>query len=174
MIGFMRDGQRFQLEPGAFLEWARAGNLRPTDYVQGSDGQLRLASTYTDLAAYLPKQQQPSLLEGVLKAGLAIGGVWLTLQIADELLRPKPLRQRSTRLRQRNSERVEEWKRQHVYLRDGGRCVYCGATIAYGRIHVDHSVSRANGGTNHLNNLRTACGGCNLAKGGRNARQFVR
>lgn len=174
MIGFVRDGQQFQLEPSAFLEWARAGNLRPTDQVLGTDGQYRPASTYADLATYLPKQPQPSLLEGVLKAGLAIGGVWLTLKIANELFGPKPVRLRSTPLRARNTERVEEWKREYVYIRDGGQCVYCGASVAFSSVHIDHSVSRANGGTNHLNNLRTACWVCNLAKGARNARQFVR
>ena len=80
---------------------------------------------------------------------------------------------RSRRRRRRpNRQRLEAWKRPYVYQRDGRHCSYCGAFVPWGTEHIDHSVSRRNGGTNHLNNLRLACAPCNLAKGSRNARQF--
>ncbi len=71
-----------------------------------------------------------------------------------------------------NREQLEVWKKSYVYERDGAHCVYCGFYVALGEEHIDHSVSRKNGGTNHLNNLRLACAPCNLSKGSLNSRQF--
>lgn len=69
---------------------------------------------------------------------------------------------------------VEEWKKEHVTIRDGGQCSYCGKRVNRSTRHIDHSVSRKNGGTNHLNNLRLACSDCNLAKGSLDAHEFAR
>ncbi|MGO8790667.1 MAG: HNH endonuclease [Terriglobia bacterium] len=63
--------------------------------------------------------------------------------------------------------------KEYVSRRDGWRCTFCGRRVSRGTRHIDHSVSRANGGTNHLNNLRLACSPCNLKKGSLNARQFL-
>lgn len=54
-----------------------------------------------------------------------------------------------------------------VLKRDNYRCVICGASPAADhsvRLHVDHIVPVAKGGTNDLSNLRTACDDCNLGK----------
>lgn len=56
--------------------------------------------------------------------------------------------------------------RFEVLKRDGYRCRYCGNTPADGvLLHVDHIVAVAEGGSNELSNLATACLPCNIGKG---------
>jgi hypothetical protein len=55
--------------------------------------------------------------------------------------------------------------RFEVFHRDGFRCRYCGATGDGITLHLDHVVAVANGGTNAISNLLTACADCNLGKG---------
>jgi len=58
-----------------------------------------------------------------------------------------------------------------VLERDGFRCRYCGAAAASGAVlQVDHVIALADGGTDDLSNLATACKPCNLGKGGRSVR----
>jgi HNH endonuclease len=52
-----------------------------------------------------------------------------------------------------------------VFKRDGLRCVYCGKTGNESTLHVDHKISIADGGTDSIENLVTACQDCNLGKG---------
>lgn len=52
-----------------------------------------------------------------------------------------------------------------VFIRDGFRCVYCGATAKESRLECDHVISWADGGTNDPGNLVTACRECNIGKG---------
>lgn len=56
--------------------------------------------------------------------------------------------------------------RIEVLERDGYRCVYCGASAAEARLHVDHFIPRHLGGWDGLDNLLTACQDCNLGKSG--------
>lgn len=60
-----------------------------------------------------------------------------------------------------------------IYARTNGRCHICGMKLArknYGNAstkapwHVEHSIPRAVGGTDHRNNLFAACIDCNLEK----------
>lgn len=60
--------------------------------------------------------------------------------------------------------------RFQVLSRDGYRCVYCGVTGAESALHIDHKVSVADGGTDEITNLVTACERCNLGKGARSVR----
>jgi hypothetical protein len=57
-----------------------------------------------------------------------------------------------------------EWQvlRIIVLARDDYTCVYCGSDAD---LHVDHRIPVSRGGSNGLENLATACGPCNLAKG---------
>lgn len=55
--------------------------------------------------------------------------------------------------------------RMMVFIRDGFRCVYCGATANESRLECDHVISWADGGTNDPGNLVTACRECNIGKG---------
>lgn len=54
--------------------------------------------------------------------------------------------------------------RYAVLERDGYRCRYCGAEAADAKLHVDHRMPVARGGTNDFANLVTACADCNLGK----------
>jgi 5-methylcytosine-specific restriction endonuclease McrA len=52
-----------------------------------------------------------------------------------------------------------------VFNRDGFRCRYCGRGPGDGVfLEADHVLARANGGSDTLDNLVTACGDCNRGK----------
>jgi 5-methylcytosine-specific restriction endonuclease McrA len=53
-----------------------------------------------------------------------------------------------------------------IDARDGGRCVYCGATAeeSGSHLHLDHVTPRSLGGEDSPDNLVTACRGCNCAR----------
>lgn len=61
-----------------------------------------------------------------------------------------------------------------IYYKTDGYCHLCGKKLSRnnygsngskGAWEVDHSIAKANGGTNHLNNLFPACIPCNNEKG---------
>lgn len=63
---------------------------------------------------------------------------------------------------------------QKIYSRTDGNCHICHRKLVFSNyaIHglkvawqIEHSVPKAKGGTNHLNNLFAACISCNLKKG---------
>ncbi|NOU07113.1 MAG: HNH endonuclease [Hyphomicrobiaceae bacterium] len=54
--------------------------------------------------------------------------------------------------------------RFEVFKRDSFRCQYCGSEAPSAVLHVDHIEAVANGGTNDITNLITACSACNLGK----------
>jgi len=54
-----------------------------------------------------------------------------------------------------------------VLERDGWQCYHCGANlkeVPAGERHIDHFNPKANGGTDDIDNLVTACAHCNLSK----------
>lgn len=51
-----------------------------------------------------------------------------------------------------------------ILKRDSFTCQYCGASPPDVRLHVDHVIPVALGGTNHDANLVTACQACNSGK----------
>lgn len=53
-----------------------------------------------------------------------------------------------------------------------GRCSYCGKAEEY--LEIDHMIPRAQGGTNHIENLTPACFRCNSSKRNRTVDQFRR
>lgn len=55
----------------------------------------------------------------------------------------------------RQTWRVLRWT---IFLRDGCRCVLCGAVD---RLEIDHIVPRSAGGSDTQSNLRTLCAACN-------------
>lgn len=66
-----------------------------------------------------------------------------------------------------------------VYRRSSGCCHLChkklartnhGVQGARGAWHVDHSIPRSKGGTDHLNNLFAACIKCNIGKSNKTTR----
>lgn len=60
-----------------------------------------------------------------------------------------------------NWQELTEW----VFDRDGYACVYCGA--ADKPLHCDHVIPLSRGGPSSIDNLATACAGCNISKGAR-------
>lgn len=57
--------------------------------------------------------------------------------------------------------------RHEVFVKDGYRCVECGATNKEARLHVDHILPVSQGGSDELRNLQTLCQECNLGKSNR-------
>ena len=55
--------------------------------------------------------------------------------------------------------------RFEVFKRDGFTCQYCGNQPPAVVLEVDHIIAVASGGTDDIENLLTACFGCNRGKG---------
>ena len=53
--------------------------------------------------------------------------------------------------------------RRAIFARDGGKCVYCGATAT----SIDHVIPRSRGGAHQWENVVAACHKCNHAKADR-------
>lgn len=63
---------------------------------------------------------------------------------------------------------ISKKTRFDVFKRDGFKCAYCGATPSETvLLEVDHIHPVADGGTNDIDNLVTACWDCNRGKGAR-------
>ncbi|MGB9630236.1 MAG: HNH endonuclease, partial [Thermodesulfobacteriota bacterium] len=60
-----------------------------------------------------------------------------------------------------------KFSRQNLYIRDGGRCQYCGASYEEKELTYDHVIPRSRGGQTEWTNVVTCCIRCNLKKGGR-------
>lgn len=67
----------------------------------------------------------------------------------------------------RRRRRAVKFSRENVYLRDKGRCQYCGEKVPRPHATYDHVVPRAQGGKTTWQNVVIACVGCNQKKGGR-------
>lgn len=63
------------------------------------------------------------------------------------------------------------FSRENVYLRDSGRCQYCGQKIPRFDATYDHVVPRSRGGLTNWENIVIACVICNQRKGGRTPEQ---
>jgi hypothetical protein len=73
-------------------------------------------------------------------------------------------RPRSTR------DPIDQTRRFSLLHRDGFACRYCGEKPGASALELDHLIPHSMGGSEHDNNLITACARCNRAKG---ARLFV-
>jgi 5-methylcytosine-specific restriction endonuclease McrA len=65
-------------------------------------------------------------------------------------------------------DRSPAFTRFNLFLRDGFRCVYCGAKD---ELTFDHVRPRSQGGRTTWDNIVTACSPCNLKKGGMSLKQ---
>jgi 5-methylcytosine-specific restriction endonuclease McrA len=67
--------------------------------------------------------------------------------------------------------RVARLSNEHLFLRDGHRCVYCGRHCrelgSRERLTRDHLVPRSKGGADEWLNVVTACSSCNHSKDSR-------
>lgn len=62
---------------------------------------------------------------------------------------------------------IIKFSRQNLYVRDKGRCQYCGASFDQKELTYDHVIPRSRGGQTEWTNIVTCCPSCNLKKGGR-------
>lgn len=69
---------------------------------------------------------------------------------------------------------AHEWRdiRAYVFERDDYTCGYCGARGV--KLECDHVVPVSRGGSNYVDNLKTACKPCNRAKGRKLLSEWVR
>jgi hypothetical protein len=68
-------------------------------------------------------------------------------------------------------QKLSKRTRFEVFKRDGFRCQYCGATGTMTTLRCDHIIAVANGGSNEMMNLITACDPCNAGKSQRLCRE---
>lgn len=57
--------------------------------------------------------------------------------------------------------------RMNIWLRDRGRCVYCGVGLSTAELTFDHVIPRARGGGTSFGNVSSACVDCNARKADR-------
>ena len=62
---------------------------------------------------------------------------------------------------------IFKFSRQNLYIRDGGRCQYCGSPFSHNELTYDHVIPRSKGGETEWTNVVTCCVRCNFKKGGR-------
>jgi 5-methylcytosine-specific restriction endonuclease McrA len=69
---------------------------------------------------------------------------------------------------------MEKEKLRKIYRKTDGYCHICHRKLSYsnygilsakGAWQIEHSIAKANGGSDHLNNLYPACITCNIKKG---------
>lgn len=63
-------------------------------------------------------------------------------------------------------------ERRTVYDLTGGRCAYCGESITFEDMQVDHVVPLRKGGADTLQNMLPACRSCNHYKSTLTVEQF--
>ena len=66
---------------------------------------------------------------------------------------------------------MSETKRKRVFKMLNGRCYYCGCRLDMETYHIDHYISRANGGLSE-DNLVPACPECNVCKSSLTVEEF--
>jgi hypothetical protein len=56
------------------------------------------------------------------------------------------------------------YKRERIFERDGGRCVYCFKELSLATFTIDHVIPQSKGGLTDWFNCRTCCSSCNSIK----------
>ena len=67
----------------------------------------------------------------------------------------------------RKETQIIKFSRQNLYVRDRGKCQYCGTPFEQKELTYDHVIPRSRGGQTEWTNVVTCCTACNLRKGGR-------
>lgn len=70
----------------------------------------------------------------------------------------------------RSRKQGVKFSRGNVYLRDKGRCQYCGQRISRNKATYDHVTPRSKGGRTNWENIVIACVSCNRRKGDKSLR----
>ena len=64
-----------------------------------------------------------------------------------------------------------KFNRRNVYLRDKGRCQYCGRRVPSNDFEFEHVIPKCQGGRTRWENIVVACTPCNQRKGNRTPEQ---
>lgn len=62
--------------------------------------------------------------------------------------------------------------RRNVYIRDHGKCMYCGKKVGLNNFSFDHYIPKCRGGKTTWENILICCTHCNSKKGDRPADKF--
>lgn len=60
--------------------------------------------------------------------------------------------------------KIKHIDKHYLYLRDGQKCYFCGKSMFYGKVSIDHYLPKSMGGTDEIFNLVTSCKSCNGQK----------
>jgi hypothetical protein len=137
--------------------------LQSGDLVLATDQRFYPVSSFRELRPCFPQSPPPSTSDMLRDLGvtlLVILIICLLGAVTVALMAPR-----------RSDEPLTKKDRKYIRQRDGETCFYCFSYAPYG--HVDHRVSRANGGSNDYDNLTWACASCNLSKGPMNDTEFL-
>lgn len=63
------------------------------------------------------------------------------------------------------------FSRRNIYVRDHGKCQYCGESLSQKEITFDHVIPQSQGGQTTWENIVVCCVACNAKKGGRTPKQ---
>ena len=74
----------------------------------------------------------------------------------------------------RKAVRLHIWESHMGKESEYGLCSACGKRITIEFMHAAHKISIANGGANHVDNLRPCCSSCKLSIGVRNLDELRR
>lgn len=66
------------------------------------------------------------------------------------------------------------FNRKNVFIRDGGRCMYCGKTVSLSNFTFDHVIPRDSGGKTWWDNIVVSCTRCNSQKGCKDVKNYKR
>lgn len=101
------------------------------------------------------------------------------------LANPDRMRELLRRWKRNNRDKVRAYKRgrdaksnarRRAWLLEvqRGRCGYCRAKLVPDKMHIDHVLPLALGGSNRRANLQLLCETCNLSKGARHPVDYAR
>lgn len=71
--------------------------------------------------------------------------------------------------KKRNSVR---FSRRNVWIRDEGRCQYCGKNVSLATFTIDHVIPKSCGGKTSWDNVVVSCYECNQKKGGKSLKDL--
>lgn len=156
MILLVRDGQLCRLSHDSFWNWARAGGVRRTDMLRGTDGVWRWASSYAEISPLL-QRPRPTLGESLLMLGAG-----LTLSLAVFKLVQAAVDEDF------GGRHFPEHFRHELIARHldrhGATCPRCRERVRVRDFSVDHVVPWARGGRTSAQNAQVLCRYCNSRK----------
>ncbi len=60
---------------------------------------------------------------------------------------------------------IKDTDKLYIYERDDKKCFFCGKSLKYNKITLDHYLPKSKKGTTDVFNLVTCCKFCNISKG---------